>query len=144
MKIFNKRNLYGMIFLVSFVATSGSLYFSEAEDLTPCTLCWYQRILMYPLVILSLVALRKRDPLFPRYVLPLSIFGTIIAAYHYKLQMFTPAASNFFFNCNKGSVSCSIIDISYFGFITIPLLSFTAFAIITVLAYLSLRTDRWK
>lgn len=82
--------------------------------------------------------------MFAHYVYPLSTLGALFAAYHYKLQMFTPTASNFFFNCTKGSVSCSTIDVSYFGFITIPLLSFFAFLMITALAFLSLRTDRWK
>lgn len=144
MKLIVKRNLYSAILLLSFIATAGSLYFSEVEDLTPCTLCWYQRIFMYPLVILSLVALRRRDTMFAHYVYPLSILGALLAGYQYKLQMFTPNASNIFINCTKGSASCSTIDISYFGFVTIPLLSFVAFLIITVFAFMSLRTDRWK
>ena len=128
--------------VVSLVASLGSLYYSEIVGLTPCTLCWYQRILMYPLVILALVGLRKRDAYLPHYALPLSILGILISGYHYALQMFMPASSNPFINCIKGNVSCSVIDVSYFGFVTIPLLSFVAFVMITFAMATSLRVDR--
>jgi disulfide bond formation protein DsbB len=144
MKFFSKRNLYTIVLLVSLAAMLGSLYFSEIVGLTPCELCWYQRILMYPIAILAIVALVLRDAKFPRYVLPMSIMGMIVAGYHYLLQFYKPAAENSFINCTKGSVACSTIDISFFNFITIPLLSFAAFLLITVALYLSLRIDRYR
>ena len=141
MKLMTKRNLYALTFLVSLTAMLGSLYFSEIIGLTPCLLCWYQRIMMYPIVPLSLVGLWYRDHMLPKYVLPLSVAGFITAGYHYVLQMYKPAADNPLFNFTKGSVACTTIDISFFGFITIPLLSFMAFVLISVALYLSLRAE---
>ncbi len=144
MKLLTKRNLYLLVLLISLTAMLGSLYFSEIVGLTPCELCWYQRILMYPIVLLTIVALTLRDVKFPRYILPMSILGMIIAGYHYLLQTWKPAAENTFINCTKGSVACSTIDISYFGFITIPLLSLTAFVLITIILFFSFRVDRYS
>ncbi len=67
-------------------ATAGSLYFSEIAHLPPCVLCWYQRILMYPLVLIIAVGILRKDKSLPFYVLPLSILGGGIAFYQYLLQ----------------------------------------------------------
>ncbi|OGY89664.1 MAG: hypothetical protein A3B30_02495 [Candidatus Komeilibacteria bacterium RIFCSPLOWO2_01_FULL_52_15] len=142
--LLRKRNLYLVALAVSLCAMLGSLYYSEIKGLTPCTLCWYQRILMYPIVFLSLIGLRYRDHMLPRYVLPLSLIGGAIAAYHYVIQMFHPAAVNGFINCTKNGVSCTTIDLSYFGFVTIPLLSLIAFLIIAGAMFAALRTGDWK
>jgi disulfide bond formation protein DsbB len=144
MQLLTKRNIYLLVLIISLAAMLGSLYFSEIVGLTPCELCWYQRILMYPIVLLSLVGLRLRDGNFAKYVLPMSLIGALIAGYHYLLQFWKPAADNPFINCTKGSVACSTIDISYFGFITIPLLSFIAFLLISVVLYMSFRVDRYS
>ncbi len=72
--------------IVSVVATLGSLYFGEIQKYVPCELFWYQRILMYPLCILLGIAAYKSDNTIKKYVLPLSIIGGIISAYHYMIQ----------------------------------------------------------
>ena len=131
------------VFIIAAIAMIGSLYYSEIRGLTPCILCWYQRILMYPLVAITAVGLWKRDMMMPRYVLSMSIVGILVSGYHYSLQMFKPAAVNAFINCTKYGVSCTTVDISYYGFITIPLLSFIAFVSITCLMLFSFRVDRW-
>ena len=64
------------------VATAGSLYFSEVMDLQPCVLCWYQRILMYPLAAVLAVGILRRDRGIAAYVLPLTLLGLAIATYH--------------------------------------------------------------
>ncbi|MFQ5460844.1 MAG: disulfide bond formation protein B, partial [Anaerolineae bacterium] len=64
----------------------GSLYFSEVRGFTPCTLCWYQRILMYPLAAILLVAIGRRDRGAHLYVLPLSVLGIGFSTYHYLIQ----------------------------------------------------------
>ncbi len=143
MRVLSKRNLYLCVLLISATAMLGSLYFSEIVGLTPCELCWYQRILMYPIVLLSVVALRLRDANFPKYILPMSCIGAIIAGYHYLIQMYKPAAENSFINCTKGSIACSTIDISFLGFITIPLMSFVAFLLISILLFFCFRVDRY-
>ena len=80
---------YGAIlaFVVALVATLSSLYFSEIAGFVPCTLCWYQRILMYPLTVITLVGFIKQDEYLPNYVLPLAILGLIVSGYHYLVQL---------------------------------------------------------
>lgn len=124
--------VYGLYlaWLVAVVATAGSLYFSEVRLFVPCTLCWYQRILMYPLVIvLGLAAFRRSSVVVP-YVLPLSVLGAGVALFHYgeqKVPGFGAPAM-----CRSG-VPCSTQYIDVFGFVTIPFLALVAFALITLL-----------
>ncbi len=108
-------------------ALLGSLYFSEIAGFIPCELCWYQRILMYPITVILLVGIFHDDWLVPRYVLPLSIAGMGVSTYHYLIQ------NNIFGStvCSAG-VSCAIRYINVFGFITIPFLALTAFTLITI------------
>ena len=127
-------------FLIALIATSGSLYFSEVAHFEPCKLCWYQRILMYPLVfVLGTALLRSRKASGPEnlrpgrdvwnYVLPLSITGGLIAAYHYYYQV----TGNPLLPCSTVgfSVSCSERFFTYYGYITIPWMSLSAFILIT-------------
>lgn len=116
--------------LAAWIATLGSLYFSEIAGFVPCKLCWVQRIFMYPLAAILLVAVvRRDDDDVPYYVLPLSLIGMGVSTYHYLLQktdLFTESAV-----CS-GGVPCSIDYINWLGFITIPFLALTAFVIITI------------
>lgn len=116
-------------FLVAFTALTGSLYFSEVSGFTPCKLCWFQRILMYPLTFILGVALLASDKKVWRYVLPLSISGTALAFYHYYLQR----AANPLSPCSTigFSVSCSDRFFMHYGYITIPWMAFSAFALIS-------------
>lgn len=123
-----KKNILYLAWLQALVATLGSLYYSEIMHLTPCVLCWYQRILMYPLVLILGVGILTKDKKIYNYVLPLSVLGLIIAIYHVLLQFNIIPQSTA--PCVAG-VSCTTRYIAYFGFITIPFLSMTAFAIIT-------------
>lgn len=131
--IFLKNNLLQFAFLLSLISTLGSLYFSEILKLPPCLLCWYQRIFMYPLVIIFAVGIWKKDKYISFFALPLSIIGILIAAYHnllyYKIIPESIAP------CTLG-VSCTTKQIEWFGFITIPLLSLLAFISITILMLL--------
>lgn len=124
------QNYGGLLaFVVAATATLGSLYFSEIAGFIPCTLCWYQRILMYPLTLITLVGIIEKDEFLPFYVLPLSIIGMGVSGYHVLVQkgMFSNAAS-----CTVG-VPCSLSYVNYLGFITIPVMAFTAFLLITIL-----------
>ncbi len=116
--------------LVATVAMLGSLYFSDVLLYVPCTLCWYQRILMYPLVLILGIASYKQDKGVTRYALPLSILGTLVAGFHYLEQKVPWISSSAV--CRSG-VPCDVQYINWLGFITIPFLSLVAFAIITVL-----------
>lgn len=119
-----------LAWLVATVAMLGSLYFSEIRFFIPCTLCWYQRIMMYPLVLILGIAAYKQDAQVTRYALPLSIIGMGISAFHY-LEQKVPWVSSAVI-CRTG-IPCDTSYINWLGFITIPLLAFTAFTIITVL-----------
>lgn len=120
--------------LAAWIATSGSLFFSEVLRWTPCLLCWYQRILMYPLSIIIAVALLRRDTRLHTYVLPFSLIGACVSLYHYLLQKTTwlpPPA------CSIG-VPCTTDYINWFGFVTIPFLALTAFLIISLMMAVSI------
>ena len=80
------ENALLIIWVVSLTATLGSLYFSEIRGYEPCTLCWYQRILMYPIVLISTIAYIQKNA---KIALTTAVFSTIGAAtslYHYSLQ----------------------------------------------------------
>jgi disulfide bond formation protein DsbB len=115
-------------FAAALAATLGSLYYSEVAGFVPCTLCWYQRILMYPLTVITLVGILKHDDGLPEYVLPFSIIGVGVSSYHYLMQAGVVGHSA---ACTVG-VPCDLRWVNYFGFLTIPLLALTAFVIITV------------
>jgi disulfide bond formation protein DsbB len=116
--------------IVSFVATLGSLFFSEVMHFIPCSLCWYQRIFMYSLVFLFLVNLLFPDDKIFKYAFPLVIIGWMISIYH-NLLMFGIIPENLS-PCVQG-VPCSTAYINWLGFITIPLLSFFAYTTILIL-----------
>lgn len=128
-KSFFVKNILYIAWLQSIVATLGSLYYSEIRHYTPCILCWYQRILMYPLIIIIAVGILRKDKHLYQYVLPMSILGWSIALYHILLQKgILPEGLA---PCALGA-SCTVKYTGYFGFITIPVMSFTAFTVITV------------
>lgn len=134
-----KDNILSLAFVQAVVAVLTSLYFSEIRQFPPCVLCWYQRICMYPLVVILFIAILKKDTYVPLYVLPLSITGTLIALYHNLLyyniipEAITP--------CMLG-VSCTTRFIAWFGFITIPFLSLIAFLVITACMVILLINNR--
>lgn len=105
----------------------GSLYYSEIAGFVPCTLCWYQRILMYPLTLILLVGIFKHDDGVFDYVLPLSVLGIGFSLYHYLIQVGVVGHSAV---CSVG-IPCSLRYVNYLGFVTIPLMALTAFTIIT-------------
>lgn len=112
--------------LVALAATLGSLYYSEVLGFIPCTYCWYQRILMYPLVLIILVGIIKQDEYLPSYVLPLSLIGLGFSLYHVLIQNgLLPYVSA----C--AGVSCSVKYVNFLGFISIPVMALTAFVLIS-------------
>lgn len=125
--------------LVALVATLGSLFFSEIMHFIPCTLCWYQRILMYPLVIFLGVAMIRNNEDVPYYILPMSILGMIISGYHYSIQKIAsiPKLST----CTTDT-PCTGQYVNWLDFITIPFLAFVAFTIITTSLVLLARKQK--
>jgi disulfide bond formation protein DsbB len=106
-------------------ATLGSLFFSEIMELPPCSLCWVQRIFMFPLAIILLVGLFPLDLQVVRYALPLALCGWAVALYHTLLQVgIIPESAA---PCRQG-VSCTDISVDLFGFLSIPMLSLLVFS----------------
>jgi len=127
-------------FAVALVALAGSLFFSELAEFTPCRLCWFQRIFMYPLVPLLLAMAIRRDirgALF--YVLPLTAFGSLVSIYHLYIEANPEAESQ---GCKVTGTPCSAKWIDEFGYITIPMLALTAFALISLLVVAAVRRNR--
>ncbi len=118
-----------LAWFIALVAMAGSLFFSEVMQLPPCVLCWYQRIAMYPLVLIIASGIIMRDSRMKSYALPLCLAGLAVSLYHNLLyygilpESITP--------CTEG-ISCTSRQIEWLGFITIPLLSLTAFIGLTL------------
>ena len=129
----NPEWLLYIAFTQAAISILGSLYYSEVLHLTPCLLCWYQRIAMYPQVLIIGAAIVKEDKNVMWYGLPLAIIGWIIALYH-NLLMYNILESA---ETCSGGVSCTDIQVAYLGFITIPFLSLVAFTVVcgSLIAY---------
>ncbi|MCL5784911.1 MAG: disulfide oxidoreductase [Patescibacteria group bacterium] len=121
------KNILYIALIQALAATLGSLYASEVLKYAPCVLCWYQRVMMYPLVLIITVGILKKDKNLPSYVFPLAIIGGVVAFYQYLLQLgIIPESAT---PCTFG-VPCTTRYIDFFGFVTFPLLSFLAFVVI--------------
>jgi disulfide bond formation protein DsbB len=114
---------------VALVATLGSLYLSEVANFPPCRLCWYQRIAMYPLVPILAVAIWRRDAGVRFYALPLAVIGGMISTYHAVLERYPSLESGVCEVTNP----CTLIWVRRFGYLTIPAMALSAFALIAVL-----------
>lgn len=111
--------------LIASVSTLGSLFFSEILDFPPCVLCWYQRICLFPLVVIFLAGLFPFDKSVVRYAFPLNLIGWLISVYHNLL--YTGIIPESIQPCDE-TLSCTDVHLGLFGFITIPMLSFIAFS----------------
>lgn len=120
-----------MAFAVAFAAMAGSLFYSEVAKFSPCILCWYQRILMYPQTLLLAMGIVKHDKNITDYIMGLSAVGALLAAYHYYIQL----GGNKLIPCTTVgySIDCSQRFSLEFGYITIPMMSLTAFIAIFLL-----------
>lgn len=134
----NKAMMFA--FIIALLGTVGSLTYSEVIGYEPCKFCWFQRVFLYPQVLILGVALFRKDKnIFP-YISGMSVVGGIIALYHYLMQLgWAPAVS-----CDAigYSVSCSKVFIMSLGYITIPMMAFTAFALIFLLTLAYKKADR--
>jgi disulfide bond formation protein DsbB len=122
--------------LIACISALGSLFFSEVMGFAPCVLCWYQRICMYPLVLILPAGLFPFDRNIVRYAAPLSVLGALIAVFHLLLiGGYIPESIK---PCVRG-IPCSEVQVQWFGFVTIPLLSAVSFLLITALLVLAHR-----
>jgi disulfide bond formation protein DsbB len=125
-------------FVVAVLATAGSLYFSEVAGFEPCRLCWYQRIAMYPLVVVLAVAGWRRDPGVRRYVIPVAAIGACISAYHYTLEWLPWLDSG----ACSADVPCTLVWFRQLGFISLPYLALSAFVLLIALVWLGSAPSR--
>ncbi|MFB6732589.1 disulfide bond formation protein B [Bacillus wiedmannii] len=117
------------------IATSAmliSLFFSEWMKLPPCDLCWYQRMAMYPLVLILGIGMYRKDLYVSTYAFPFACMGLLIAVYQITIQAFPTSEMKI---CSVG-VSCNEDYLNLFGFISIPMLSFVGFLAIIVFLYI--------
>ncbi|HEX4490552.1 MAG TPA: disulfide oxidoreductase [Acidimicrobiia bacterium] len=125
-----------LAWIVALVTTLGSLYFSEVAHFTPCRLCWYQRIAMYPLAIVLLVAAARRDRAIAWYVVPVATIGALFAVYQTQLQAFPHQHSSF---CSTTD-PCTTRYVWEFGFVSLPFMALAAFVFVITMTLCVRRT----
>lgn len=118
--------------VLALTATSGSLYMSNILGWTPCRLCWFQRIIIYPMVALTAVAILLEKEDIRDYVIPLALIGLPIAVYHALVQRYSQFHSS---GCSILQVSCSTKYTFFFGYVTIPVMAATVLVAILVLMW---------
>ena len=118
-----------LAFVVALLATAGSLYFSEVAKFEPCLLCWYQRIAMYPLVVILGLAAWRRDGGAWVYAAALAAIGAVISTYHVLLEWFPSLSSG---ACDPDN-PCTLVWFRVFGVFSLPTLALTAFLLIITL-----------
>src|SRR4051794_24881474 len=124
---------------IALAAMLGSLFFSEVSQFIPCRLCWFQRIGMYPLAAILLIAAIRRDTRGGAlYSLPLVVFGSLVAIYHIYIEHHPEAETA---GCKIGA-PCSTLWVEKLGYITIPVFALTAFVAIGVLLTAALTRSR--
>jgi disulfide bond formation protein DsbB len=116
-----------LAFLVSALATGGSLFLSEVANFVPCELCWFQRIFMYPIAITTLLAALFNDHRAARYLLPLPVIGAGVSIYHLLVENGVVEQTQACLVSAPGGCATKWID--EFGYVTIPTLALTAFAL---------------
>ncbi len=128
------KNFLFLGFLLTFSATLLSLFYSEVLGFAPCGLCWLQRVFLYPQVVLFGVAFLKKDSQISPYIIWLSFLGALVAIYQHLLQMgvakIVPCASTLL------EADCAERVLFELGYVTFPLMSFSLFVFLIVLALL--------
>ncbi len=127
-----------LAFVVATAATLGSLYLSEIAHLEPCKFCWFQRIAMYPLAVILGIAAWRQDRGIRIYGTTLASIGGVIAAYHYLIQNYPSLSAG---ECSV-TVPCTAAYIWEFGFVSIPWMALSAFALIILLLHVAHSNDR--
>lgn len=124
--------LFPLAWLVAAVATAGSLYFSEVANYEPCRLCWFQRIAMYPIAVVLLIALIRRDLAARWYAIPMAVVGAGVSIYHYYIEWNPEAESG----CSAFN-PCSLVWFRRFGFVSLPFMALCGFVSVVVLLTLA-------
>ena len=126
-----RRTIWGyelwLAFVVTAIATLGSLFFSQIANFIPCELCWFQRIFMYPLSIITLLAALANDYRIARYLLPLPVIGAAVSIYHLLVENHDVSQRQACLVSAPGG--CATKWINEFGYMTIPTLALTGFVL---------------
>jgi len=122
----------GVAAVVAIVSMLGSLYYSEVANFPPCRLCWFQRIGMYPLAVILSIAAWRRDPAVRWYAVPLAVAGGLVSVYHVMVERYPSLESG---SCDPTN-PCSIIWVERLGYMTIPTMALSGFALIAILLLL--------
>jgi hypothetical protein len=117
----------GLALLVTAVCTLGSLYFSEIEHLRPCRLCWFQRTMMYPLAVMLLVAVIRRDGGVRPYALALAVIGGAVSTYHYLIEWNVIAEGG---ACDPTNPCSALPFDRQYGFVSLSFMALTGFAFV--------------
>lgn len=128
-----------LTFAIGAVSMFGSLYFSEVADYVPCRLCWFQRIAMYPIALVALIALLRRDRGARWYLVPMAAIGAAISTYHYLIERGVLNDSE---SCALFGPSCADVWFEEFGFVTLAFMALAGFVAVIVLNTLSF--DRFE
>ncbi|MEO8476502.1 MAG: disulfide bond formation protein B [Actinomycetota bacterium] len=131
-----------LAWLVALTATLGSLYYSEVAHFLPCKLCWFQRIGIYPLAVVLLIAALRRDRAIRFYAIPVAAISAAISTYHYQLERFPNQASP---SCSV-EAPCTVVWVWRFHYISIPMMALSAALLVIALLWATGRGDpaRWK
>lgn len=128
-----------LLFVASLTALVGSLAYSNIIGFPPCELCWIQRIFMYPQVLLSGMALWKKDKNIVNYLLPLSVLGGIVALYHSLTHL---GIGDGVVGCTSALGDCGKLYVHEYGYITIPLMSLTVFVYLISLSIIYYNSNK--
>ncbi|MBU6501013.1 MAG: disulfide bond formation protein B [Patescibacteria group bacterium] len=125
-------------FLIALIAMIVSLFYSDIVGFVPCVLCWWQRIFLYPQVVILGVALSNKSKKWWQYTIPLSVIGGAISIYNSYLQFggssLVPCAAN-------GSSDCAHVYFMEYGYVTIPTMALTGFVLLLLLGILARRRE---
>ena len=126
-----QTNTLYLAWLIALAATLGALFIGEVMGRTPCVLCWYQRIAMFPMALILGFACFRIDHGVRLYVIPLALIGALIAFWHSLL--FAGIIPEPMQPCERNGPSCSGEDQVLFGVLPLPYLSVFAFSAIILL-----------
>lgn len=138
---FVSQFVWPILLMVTVGSVFMTLVYSEYFGFVPCSLCWLQRIALYPQALFVLMAIRTKESVYyPLYSIGLALFGLIVAVYHYIYQLIPAEAREAgLMPClADGSSDCATVVMNEFGFVTFPFLSAVTFAFLIAL-YLNLR-----
>lgn len=136
--LFVKKYILEIILLPIFFSVVGSLIYSEILGFKPCVLCWYQRILIYPQLILLLLAIKKNDKNIIEYLIPFSWIGFLISLY----QSYSNWGGGSILPCTASGGECSRIYVLDYGYITIPFMALSVFIYILSISYIYKKNNK--